>query len=603
MRVLFCLLLPSVISVLLYEYLGKRKLNLKQWGMQYLLAALFVNAWCFLVKCVIMKAGSYYIVYLLTVMPLLSVCKFLAMALAFSVAYAICVFVLQKYVIPSVIKTRLWIVVKSQYETMTVRKVLGLLLGTVFFGGFALAYGKLLLGAVYFLLFAVSGIVTIQTENRVGQYAVSAIYTALILLCLMFFSFYEIFAGMIWEYVRTYTPGNVIGYNCLLILAAIMLINAIVNNWKVSVSIATAVFGLLTVVNGYVYRFRGKEFIFPDIFSVATARNVMHSYDLSLQYQTISGLALLTILVFTGFAFKWVMPKRHLRGRLLSLAACVLLFTSFHLSTKDKSINTWNWDGTLLNGYYLNFYISARDYFVEAPERYSDEYIEMLEARYEAEETKDFAECPNILVIMSESYADFNVLGSQLQTNVPIAPFWESLSENTVKGYALTSVFGGTTANAEFEFLTGFTMRFLPSGTTPYQQYIRENTFSLAWLLDSYGYQCVSTHPYLANGWNRPAVYPLLGFRESTFIDAYPGENLIRSYISDREMFEFVLDELKEESRQPLFLFGITMQNHGGYSPTDANFTKTVSLEGYSGSYPSAETYLSLINQIWLWNI
>ena len=49
----------------------------------------------------------------------------------------------------------------------------------------------------------------------------------------------------------------------------------------------------------------------------------------------------------------------------------------------------------------------------------------------------------------------------------------ESL-DNAVVGHAYTSVFGAGTSASEFEFLTGNSMAFLPSGSIPYQQYILE---------------------------------------------------------------------------------------------------------------------------------
>ena len=102
----------------------------------------------------------------------------------------------------------------------------------------------------------------------------------------------------------------------------------------------------------------------------------------------------------------------------------------------------------------------------------------------------------------------------------------------------------------------------------------------------------------MANGWSRPTVYPYLGFPESTFVDDYPQQNLVRKYVSDREMFAYVLDALDSKgSEEPLFLFGITMQNHGGYLYEGENYTKTIELQGYSGEYPMAEQYFSLIRE------
>lgn len=598
MKALVCLLFPAMISVWLYGLLKKEKQKPIQLVLCYVPAMLIVNSLCFLIKCVWMKGGIGYIHLLLTDIPLLSAAKFLAMALAVSVAYGFFAFGLQRFCLPYIKKSALWLFLKRQFAVITPRKVMGMVFGAFFFGIYAIAFKNVRMGILYGLLFAFFGMLTCKPKKNLLKFLVLVVYTAVLVSVLLFFPYYEIFKEDVWNYIREYSPGVAVAYyNGLLILLSMTLINSVINRWRVSAAITSAVCAAVTVINGYIYRFRGKEFMFPDIFSAVTAGNVAQNYDLRLQYHTFTVLSLLAVLTFAVFSFDAGWPKRKFRGRVLSIAVSGMLFLCFNLVTRDVPIITWKWDGTLINGYYLNFYISARDYFVEKPGLYSDKYIKLREEEYRVEPGEAVSEKPNILVVMSESYADFRLLGSEPKTNVPVTPFWDELEENTVKGYALTSVFGGSTANAEFEFLTGFTMGFLPDGATPYQQYIHKDTFSLAWVLDSYGYQCVSTHPYLANGWNRPAVYPRLGFRESTFEEAYPHEKMMRSYVSDQEMFEYILAELKKERELPLFLFGITMQNHGGYELTDKNFTQTVFLEGYDRSYPSVETYLSLIQQ------
>ena len=67
-----------------------------------------------------------------------------------------------------------------------------------------------------------------------------------------------------------------------------------------------------------------------------------------------------------------------------------------------------------------------------------------------------------MIVIMNESFADFRKLGD-IQLNQNILENWDALTENVVKGYVSVPIFGGWTANSEFEFLTGFSNAFFPS--------------------------------------------------------------------------------------------------------------------------------------------
>ena len=176
-------------------------------------------------------------------------------------------------------------------------------------------------------------------------------------------------------------------------------------------------------------------------------------------------------------------------------------------------------------------------------------------------------------------------------------PFVHSLqngADNTITGYLNVSVCGGNTADTEFEFLTGNTMAFLPAGSIPYQQYIKDTTPSLASYLKGLGYETYAQHPYNASGWNRETVYPLLGFENMAFAPDYLSRDVIRNYISDKTSFEKIIEtyENKPEDK-PAFIFNVTMQNHGGYTDTYWNFTNTINAKGLGND--ALNQYLSLI--------
>ena len=57
------------------------------------------------------------------------------------------------------------------------------------------------------------------------------------------------------------------------------------------------------------------------------------------------------------------------------------------------------------------------------------------------------------------------------------------MTDEAAKGYVYTSVFGGATANSEFEFLTGNSMAYVPAGTVAYQMYVDEGDSSIVSIL------------------------------------------------------------------------------------------------------------------------
>ena len=204
-------------------------------------------------------------------------------------------------------------------------------------------------------------------------------------------------------------------------------------------------------------------------------------------------------------------------------------------------------------------------------------------------------ERPNIVAIMNESWADFAYYGN-LSLSESVTDYISSL-DNGVYGHAYTSVFGAGTSASEFEFLTGNSMAFLPSGSIPYQQYVLGPTASLASRLKAEGYDTLAFHPGEYTSWQRDRAYPNLGFdRYKCGADMDVPQSFEHGYVSDQSDFEQIIWEFEHrQGDKPLFLFNVTIQNHGGY--TAADYPAQVTLTDAPGKYPMAEQYLTLANK------
>lgn len=389
--------------------------------------------------------------------------------------------------------------------------------------------------------------------------------------------------------------------NFLCAFAVVFVLLLATGSWRLSISIAASIIFLLLFSNDVIFSFRGKELSIGDFTSLGTALNVAGSYT----FKMTRSIWLLILLFALGIFSQFLMPqfptfrRSWLYLRVIALVATVSVALPVHFASANIRIRTWSSEGLMCNGYLLNFYLGIRQSYVVKPDGYDLGIIDDWTQNYpdggnSGEETKK----PNIIIIMNETFADLSVFPNELNTNIPVTPYFDSLMESTVSGYALSSVFGGNTANSEFEFLTGHSLAFMPPDCVPYQQYISGNICSLPWMLKSIGYDTFATHPFLSTGWSRPTVYPLLGFDRFTFIEDYPQEDLIRSFVSDREMFSYVMNTMNtKDPDSPLFVMGITMQNHGHYYYGGADFTPSVQLEGYDKDYPQAEQYLSVLHE------
>ncbi len=393
-------------------------------------------------------------------------------------------------------------------------------------------------------------------------------------------------------------------FNILLLEFAAWILFCLFGRVRTALRTELTVVMLFGIANAYVIRFRSNQILPWDLFSIKTAASVASNYDYTPEprmiYVTLAFLVLIAGLQFV----KYKLHKTAFYKRLIGACGITLLLILFAGRLQDETFQLKHRLYTILfssthmtkvNGTLVTFVMDLVYMSVEKPPEYDKGDAQAALDRYRTQE-ETVTELPNIIVIMNEAFSDPGVLGTML-TSEDYMPFYHSLRsgmENTVTGMLNVSVCGGNTANTEFEFLTGNTMAFLPQGSVPYQQYIAKEMDALPRQLDALGYRTVALHPYYPSGWERDVVYPRLGFEESYFIYDYDRENVVRDYISDEECVNKMIQMFEEKKEgEPLFLFNVTMQNHGGYRELFDNFTPDITSVG-TDSVPLNQ-YLSLI--------
>lgn len=210
-------------------------------------------------------------------------------------------------------------------------------------------------------------------------------------------------------------------------------------------------------------------------------------------------------------------------------------------------------------------------------------------------------ETPNLIVIMNESFADYTSIGKGLDLSEDCMPFIHSLMENTIKGTAYVSIFGGNTPNSEYEFLTGNTMGFLPASSVGFNLFVRGNLPSIASELKSQGYETLAMHPYRGTNYRRNLVYPQIGFDTFYTRDDFTQAKYIRSYISDDTLAQRIITEFnkhEESTDMPLFSYNVTIQNHGGYFASNTrNLDLDITVENPEVDQTKTTLYVNLIRE------
>ncbi len=395
----------------------------------------------------------------------------------------------------------------------------------------------------------------------------------------------------------------------IVILGLIMLlIYVFTNSTKVS-SIFTISFSCVAgIASYYTFSFRGIPLLATDLSSLRTAMNVMSEYDYSLNYFTYAIILLSVVWIialcklksYKGFSWKIRIPITIAYAAIAVFSVNLLFNTDFLDKTVPVRINTFMPQKSYRKyGFVLTFTKSINFLLIEEPEKYSYDKAEAIADKYKTDSNQGY-KTPNVIVIMDEAFSDLQSVGKHFNTNEEVTPFFNSLKEDTVRGFAYVSVFGGQTANSEYEFLTGCSKAFLPATSTPYQLFIKDKIPSLTTYLKKQEYQGnIAMHPFRASGYNRETIYPLIGFDRFITMEDFSDAKYVRKFISDETDFKRIINEYenaKKKSDKPFYLFNVTMQNHSGYDEDFDNLPDTIKITDKNFKDAQAERYLNLIH-------
>ena len=403
--------------------------------------------------------------------------------------------------------------------------------------------------------------------------------------------------------------------NLVLIWLALILVTLLIGSFRVSVFVCSLILTLIVLVSFYVNQFRGKPLTVFDVLGIRTAADVASGYVVRLNAEI--GMCLQGLLLFLTLQLRLQglsLPRSWAaRGiRALSACACAAVTVVFC----DRVLWTEKWmqagDDYTLNttyaekGFYPKFISGIGYLHIEKPDGYTTGKVEEIVRRLEEEKPEKAGEGTvtprNIIVIMNESFADPEMLG-EVKTDQEILPNLHALESGggtfVRKGILHVPVFGGGTANTEYEVLTGNSMQFLTPNVVSYEAYCHNPEYGLAMTLRDQGYTTVAIHPGWDNAWNRKQVFPMMGFERIIFKKDWEEDyDTLRGKVTDEEAYRKTEQIFEQKSAdEKMFVFCVTIQNHGGYSAETADgYEPDIHLD-YDQAYPETELYFSLLRE------
>ena len=443
----------------------------------------------------------------------------------------------------------------------------------------------ILLFVIVFVYIIFAGIIFIKNvKSPISQFfiVIQAIVIPLLMIEVMMGNF-----TLNWKFLA---PNLIIA---IFILCFILIL---VKSCKAALFIYSIFCFLYSLISYFVLQIRGIPFLPQDIKSIGVASTIIKSYSIFIDFYFLLGaLLLISNLLIVGKGIRKIRIQRKQSGVLFAFLV-FFLGSGGLLDICKLTVNSWNQSqGFKQYGHLASFYANMISNRIVKPDDYSKTEVMKAYNKYKSNETQSIEDKINVIVVMNEAFADLSFI-ADFETNKEVMPFFGDLGNNTMRGNLYVSILGGNTCNTEFEFLTGHTLAFFPPNSVVFQNYIESPMGSIAQEFKKNGYKTMALHPYYGGGWKRSIVYPMLGIDDFYDIASFNGEvEMIRSYVSDKSNYDKIL-ELIEQEESPLFLFNVTMQNHGGYSLNYKTFHNGIMLTESDMDYPETEQYLSLIN-------
>ncbi|MCL1998437.1 MAG: LTA synthase family protein [Turicibacter sp.] len=391
--------------------------------------------------------------------------------------------------------------------------------------------------------------------------------------------------------------ATAITFSVFLLILAIFTAYSLVGSVLIAYSLISAVLLAAYVVNYFKWTIAGGVFVPTDIFLANAAFGVLEQESIVISTTLLATILLIFMLHLPLYFVKW---KIRLPKRLLILPITASLFVLLFSGTAavNHTLPSLNIaQGTVIDryreyGFVVGFYSEILNFrrvdilattdvenFFAAPlpteipffdGYFMEEWMIPIEM---AEIEPPEPIIPNVIVVMSESFVDPTIWENISFSQNPVSNL-HRLAEESLSGNLLVPVFGGGTANTEFEFLAGSPHVFFGSRFyIPFENFGRyfseEISTALPMMFRQNGYRTVGIHPFHSTFFNRNRIYPLLGFDEFIALEQMPNARTKGQFVSDEYFTDRIMEEIiaAEEAELPLFLFGISMQNHWGYEP------------------------------------
>lgn len=342
------------------------------------------------------------------------------------------------------------------------------------------------------------------------------------------------------------------------------------------------VYMLLSTVELFKYGTNGNHLILSDMKLFKSVKSLTSFAYIKITPRLIIYYLIAIAFIAVAFYFNPKMKMKPIK-RFLTAGFCALpcislivipsfstsVYSIFDVDTTSAS-NTFLLNEKFESNSLLAFLVETASESFEnrlvQPDSYSEETINNILSS-EKVQSGDFngGQKPNVIVVMSESYADFRAFD---ELNVD-DKYYEKFDEACAEGYSgklIAPTYASFTVRSEFELLFGLPVRSLNDPNMPQRVLAAREQPAMAQYYKDWGYNTAYIHPFTGSFYSRQRVYQRFGFDQLIFDEDFtvPVENY-GTYIDDSTVFNQI-EKLLKDSDAPMYIHTTTMQNHQPYN-------------------------------------
>jgi len=381
----------------------------------------------------------------------------------------------------------------------------------------------------------------------------------------LFYAFYYLISSLQFD---VYIKPAAVPFDYLLQLLVAYILFALSRRLWVFVVLQGLMMGVLYVGNAMKISFFGGPIMPDDVYALRSLLLVLEGWHFIAAAVPLAAIAALLLFNFT--LRHW---SAYLSSMLVILFGMTLVYKpAVILEPLDRYFGNSVWDqrsNYIYRGATLYSLQEGARYFADAHVP-PDRDLALSAAANLLDNVPENTAAPgnftprNVHIVLLESFWDPALLKEAGYNQDPLAPAFRRLWKQTGFSHAMSPVYGGYTANAEFEILCGFPV---VEDNVKFERQLLNDVPCLPHLLAEYGYRTLVSHPNVPVFWNRINAYRRMGFQTYWSKQDFLLDDMNREFLSDTSLYRQVMEKISDpvDRKQPLLNYIVTYFGHWNY--------------------------------------